>query len=93
MPAQRHTWGLREDPLRKLCGQRATLVRMDYPQLLHHHLVHCYLDKCRLQRIIRSAEKVIGCSLPLLQDLYASRTLRRAGRIQADLSHPDTDSL
>ncbi|KAM8880951.1 uncharacterized protein ACB058_001251 [Synchiropus picturatus] len=45
-------------------------------------------DKSRLQRIVRSAEKVIGCSLPPLQDLYASRTQRRAGRIRADPSHP-----
>ena len=45
-------------------------------------------DKGRLQRIIRSAEKVIGCNLPSLQDLFASRTLRRAGKIVADPSHP-----
>ncbi|KAK0138014.1 putative RNA-directed DNA polymerase from transposon BS [Merluccius polli] len=45
-------------------------------------------NKSRLQRIIRSAEKVIGCNLPSLQDLYASRTLRRAGKIVADPSHP-----
>ena len=45
-------------------------------------------DKGRLQRIITSAEKVIGCNLPSLQDLFASRTLRRAGTIVADPSHP-----
>ncbi|KAM8742456.1 uncharacterized protein AB9X84_019517 [Acanthopagrus schlegelii] len=45
-------------------------------------------DKGRLQRVIRSAEKVIGCKLPSLQDLYTSRTLRRAGKIVADPSHP-----
>ena len=45
-------------------------------------------DKGRLQRIIRSAEKVIGCNLPSLQDLHSSRTLRRAGKIVADPSHP-----
>ena len=45
-------------------------------------------DKGRLQRVIRSAEKVIGCNLQLLQDLYTSRTLRRAGKIVADSSHP-----
>uniref|UniRef100_A0A3Q2TZL2 Reverse transcriptase domain-containing protein n=1 Tax=Fundulus heteroclitus TaxID=8078 RepID=A0A3Q2TZL2_FUNHE len=45
-------------------------------------------DKGRLQRVIRSAEKVIGCNLPPLQDLHASRTLRRAGKIVADPSHP-----
>ena len=45
-------------------------------------------DKSRLQRIIRSAEKVIGCNLPTLQDLHSSRTLRRARKIMADPSHP-----
>ncbi|KAF7651505.1 hypothetical protein LDENG_00110200, partial [Lucifuga dentata] len=30
-------------------------------------------DKGRLQRIIHSAERVIGCNLPSLQDLYTSR--------------------
>ena len=45
-------------------------------------------DKSRLQRIIRSAEKVIGCNLPTLQDLHSSRALRRAGKIMADPSHP-----
>ena len=45
-------------------------------------------DKDRLQRVIRSAEKLIGCNLPSLQDLYTSRTLRRAGKIVADPSHP-----
>ncbi|KAK7933319.1 hypothetical protein WMY93_004215 [Mugilogobius chulae] len=42
----------------------------------------------RLQRIVCSAEKVIGCSLPSLQDPYVSRTLGRAGRIAADPSYP-----
>ncbi|KAJ0002497.1 hypothetical protein NQD34_007646 [Periophthalmus magnuspinnatus] len=45
-------------------------------------------DRQRLQRIVRSAEKVIGCSLPSIQDLYVSRTRGRAGRIAADTSHP-----
>ena len=45
-------------------------------------------DKGRLQRIIRSAEKVIGCDLPSLLDLFHSRTSKRAGKIIADPSHP-----
>ena len=45
-------------------------------------------DKSRLQLIIHSAAKVIGCNLPSLQDLHTSRALRRAGRIVADPSHP-----
>ncbi|XP_077953082.1 uncharacterized protein LOC120811960 [Gasterosteus aculeatus] len=45
-------------------------------------------DKGRLQRVIRSAERVIGCNLPSLQDLFASRSLKRAKKIAADPSHP-----
>ena len=36
-------------------------------------------DKGRLQHVIRSAEKVIGCNLPPLQDLYATRTWKDCG--------------
>ena len=45
-------------------------------------------DRRRLQRIIHSAEKVIGCNLPALEDLYAARTLKRAKKIASDPSHP-----
>ncbi|KAL3040839.1 hypothetical protein OYC64_011762 [Pagothenia borchgrevinki] len=45
-------------------------------------------DKGRLHRVIRSVERVIGCNLPSLHHLHASRTLRRAGKIVADPSHP-----
>ena len=48
-------------------------------------------DRSRLQRIIRWAEKVIGCNLPSLQDLYTSRTLKCARKIMADPSHPGHD--
>lgn len=34
-----------------------------------------------------SAQKVISCNLPSLQDLYIFRTLRREGKIVADPSH------
>lgn len=44
-------------------------------------------DKGRLKRVIRSTEK-IGCNLPSLQELYAYRTLRRAGKILADPRRP-----
>ncbi|KAL6113876.1 uncharacterized protein ACO6RY_04770 [Pungitius sinensis] len=48
-------------------------------------------DKGGLQRVIYSAERVIGCNLPSLQDLFASRTLKRARKIVADPSHPGHD--
>uniref|UniRef100_A0AAQ4RFC3 Reverse transcriptase domain-containing protein n=1 Tax=Gasterosteus aculeatus aculeatus TaxID=481459 RepID=A0AAQ4RFC3_GASAC len=45
-------------------------------------------DKGRLQRVIRSAERVIGCNLPSLQDFFTSRTLKRAKKIVVDPPHP-----
>jgi len=45
-------------------------------------------DKGKLQRVIGSAKKVIGCNLSSLQDLLASRSLRRAGKIVVDPSRP-----
>uniref|UniRef100_A0AAQ4Q5M4 Reverse transcriptase domain-containing protein n=1 Tax=Gasterosteus aculeatus aculeatus TaxID=481459 RepID=A0AAQ4Q5M4_GASAC len=45
-------------------------------------------DKGRLQRVICSAERVIGCNLPSLQDLFASRSLKRAKKILVDHTHP-----
>ncbi|KAK3574517.1 hypothetical protein QTP86_008559 [Hemibagrus guttatus] len=48
-------------------------------------------DKAKLQRVFHSAEKVIGCSFPSLQELYVSRSRRRAGKIAADPSHPGNE--
>ncbi|KAM8832881.1 uncharacterized protein AB9W97_003760 isoform 1-T2 [Spinachia spinachia] len=45
-------------------------------------------DKVRPQRVLRSAERLIGCNLPSLQDSFASRTLKRTRKIVADPSHP-----
>lgn len=45
-------------------------------------------DKERLQCIIQSAKRMIGCNPYSVHELYTSRTLGRAGRIAADPSLP-----
>ena len=45
-------------------------------------------DKAKLQRVIRSAERVIGCPLPPLGALFNSRALGKARKIMADPAHP-----
>ncbi|KAL0202084.1 hypothetical protein M9458_000102, partial [Cirrhinus mrigala] len=45
-------------------------------------------DLRRLQRIVRTAERIIGTTLPTLQDLYSSRMSKRASKIILDPSHP-----
>ena len=41
-----------------------------------------------LQRVVRTAEKIIGTPLPTIQDVADSRCLSRAHRILSDPTHP-----
>uniref|UniRef100_A0AAR2L374 Reverse transcriptase domain-containing protein n=1 Tax=Pygocentrus nattereri TaxID=42514 RepID=A0AAR2L374_PYGNA len=45
-------------------------------------------DRERLQRVVKTAQKIIGCPLPSLMDIYTSRCVSRAKRITMDSSHP-----
>ena len=45
-------------------------------------------DKKQLQRVIKTAQKIIGCPLPSLEDIASARCLSRARKIAADPSHP-----
>ncbi|KAK0148821.1 putative RNA-directed DNA polymerase from transposon BS [Merluccius polli] len=45
-------------------------------------------DRKLLQRVVRTAEKIIGTSLPCLQDLYTAQATRNAKCILGDPSHP-----
>ncbi|KAK3534858.1 hypothetical protein QTP86_028556 [Hemibagrus guttatus] len=44
-------------------------------------------DIRRLQRTVRTAERIIGAPLPTLQELYTSRVSKRAQKITLDPSH------
>ncbi len=43
-------------------------------------------DHRRLRRVVRTAERIIGTTLPTLQELYSSRVSKRAGKIALDPS-------
>ncbi len=45
-------------------------------------------DLRRLQRVVRTAERIIGTTLPTLQELYLSRVSKRTGKITLDPSRP-----
>ncbi len=45
-------------------------------------------DLRRPWRVVRTAERIIGTTLPTLQELYLSRVNKRAGKITLDPSHP-----
>ncbi len=45
-------------------------------------------DLRRLRRVVRTAERIIGITLPTLQELYLSRVSKRAGKLTLDPSHP-----
>ncbi len=44
-------------------------------------------DLRRLRRVVWTAERIIGTTLPSLQELYSSRVNKRAGKITLDPSH------
>lgn len=45
-------------------------------------------DRKTLQRIVRTAEKIIGIPLPSITDIYTARCIRKANRIVDDPTHP-----
>ncbi|KAI2657317.1 putative RNA-directed DNA polymerase from transposon BS [Labeo rohita] len=45
-------------------------------------------DLRRLHRTVRTAERIIGTTVPTLQELYLSRVSKKAGKITLDPSHP-----
>ena len=45
-------------------------------------------DLRRLQRVVRTAERIIGTTLPSIQELYLSRVSKKAGKITLDPSLP-----
>ncbi|KAK3549107.1 hypothetical protein QTP70_031906, partial [Hemibagrus guttatus] len=45
-------------------------------------------DRKTLQRIVRTAEKIIGVSLPSIMDIYSTRCIRKANSIVDDPTHP-----
>ncbi len=50
-------------------------------------------DLKRLWRVVRTAERIIGTTLPTLQELYSSRVSKRAGKITLDPHIQHTPSL
>ena len=45
-------------------------------------------DKYKLDRVIKSASKTVGCDLPSLSDIYTRRMTKRATNIARDGTHP-----
>ena len=42
----------------------------------------------KLQRVINTAQRIVGCPLPSLQELHRSRTAKKTQNILKDISHP-----
>ena len=41
-----------------------------------------------MRRVVRTAEKITGCELPSMEDLYTQRCLKKSLRIIEDPTHP-----
>nr|XP_049620180.1 DNA topoisomerase 3-beta-1 isoform X2 [Syngnathus scovelli] len=92
--AQRRLYFLRK--LRRACAPQAVL------SAFYHGTIESVLTSCiavwggncteqnlkALQRIVNTAGKIIGASLPSLKDIYTSHLARKATSIARDVSHP-----
>ena len=45
-------------------------------------------DKKRLERVVKTASKIIGSDLPSLESIFEKRLQARAGKIVRDAAHP-----
>ena len=45
-------------------------------------------DRKAIQRVVRTAEKIIGCSLPSIEEIHETRCRKKAMSIIKDLNHP-----
>ncbi|KAL0165593.1 hypothetical protein M9458_037437, partial [Cirrhinus mrigala] len=91
-------WDIHIDSIVKKAQQRLYFLRQlkkfNLPQALMTQFYSAVIESVlksdirRLQRTVRTAERIIGVHLPNLQDLYVSRVKKRAGNIIQDPSHP-----
>ena len=60
-----------------------------YHSTIESILTNCTeADRERLQRVVKTAQKIIGCPLPFLKDIYLYHCLSRAEAITRDSTHP-----
>ncbi|KAL0194676.1 hypothetical protein M9458_008252, partial [Cirrhinus mrigala] len=96
--SQDQKWDIHIDSIVKKAQQRLYFLRQlkkfNLPQALMTQFYSAVIESVlksdirRLQRTVRTAERIIGVHLPNLQDLYISRVKKRAGNIIQDPSHP-----
>ena len=86
-------------PLRQLkkADLSITALTMFYRGTIESLLTYCLTswygnsteeEKKQLNRTVRTAEKIVGTTLPSLADMYQQRCLRRATGILGDTTHP-----
>ena len=64
------------------------LLSNTHPKNLQTSLFLPLSDRKRLQRVVKTAQKIIGCSLPSLRNIFSSRCFSRAETITGDSIHP-----
>ena len=86
-------------PLRQLkkADLSITALTMFYRGTIESLLTYCLTswygnstaeEKKQLHRTVRTAEKIVGTTMPSLADMYQQRSLRRATGILGDTTHP-----
>ncbi len=92
--AHQHLFFLRRQ---KKFGLSSKILRQIYICTLESILTGCIttgygncttLNRKALQRIVQTAQDIVGCELPSLQDIYTQRCVRKARKIIRDSCHP-----
>ena len=70
------------------CGTREHSVRWCHCVVWQYHTVTPAQDRKAIQRVVRMAEKIIGCALPSIGEIFRSRCWLTASSIIQDHNHP-----
>ncbi|KAK7916246.1 hypothetical protein WMY93_012007 [Mugilogobius chulae] len=82
------SWTLHTDTVVKKARQNNFLMKLRKFGMNTSILTNFYRAKKALQRVVRAGEDITGSSLPSIQDIYRSRSLRKAHSIIKDPTHP-----
>ena len=81
----------------KGAGMSTSILKSFYRCVVENILTSCITvwycsctvaEKQALQRVVNSAQRIIGCSLPSLSTIYITRCKDRAASIMKDSTHP-----
>ncbi|KAK3514968.1 hypothetical protein QTP86_004943 [Hemibagrus guttatus] len=94
---ENYTWSLNTSSISKKAHLPPPILTMFYRGIIESVLSGCItawfgnctvLDRKTLQRIVKTAEEIIGVSLASITDMYTTRCIHKANSIVDNPTHP-----